>query len=61
MRDDWISTTSSTYNDYDRFNRYYINDFRYEPITPLKVKTIKKEALPKKEKIHIFDVKDLDL
>lgn len=53
------STTSSTDSDYNRFNHYYVNSFRYEPNID-KDKTIKKEK-PKKEKVHIFDIKDLDL
>lgn len=60
MRNDWISTTNSTYSDYNRFNRYYNINVFGESSPSLKVKTIKKES-PKKEEVHIFDIKDLDL
>ena len=50
------SSTSTSYDDYNRFNRYYYgNNFHYESTTD-KDKIIKKE-----EKVHIFDIKDLDL
>jgi len=56
MRDDWVSMTSSTRSDYDRFNYYYVTR---KPTTD-KLKKVG-NPIPKKPEIHIFDIKDLDL
>jgi hypothetical protein len=56
MSDFLTSSTNSTYNDYNRFNHYWIRNLHHETKD-----TIIKEEKSKKEKVHIFDIKDLDL
>ena len=54
------STTSSTSgDDYNRFNRYWVRSIYQE--TTLDSKMIIKKEKSKKEEVHIFNIKDLDL
>ena len=53
-----MNNTSSS-SDYYDYNYYYNTAYRYEP------KEVKEEPLKvkkaKKEKVHLFNIKDLDL
>ncbi len=56
-----ISSTESTYIDYDSdndYNGYYNSVYITQEVTN---KNPKKVIKVKKEKIHIFNIKDLDL
>ena len=53
------SPSDGTYINYKVYNHYYNTAYRYEPGDNIKVK--KEKPIPKKTKIHIFDIKDLDL
>ncbi len=57
------SLTTSNSTDYREFRRYYNACFHYEATPPDKDKIVIKvpQASPKKEKVHIFDPKDLFL
>jgi len=50
-----IAYTPSTYSTYESLDKYYRNTWLDEPIKKKKVK------IKKPEKVHVFDIKDLDL